>query len=160
LIFLAFRPLIALLHSTGLRRSEVLELDLEDYIAQTREIIIRSDKEKKVRQLFLSNDAAEALSQWLAVRGQAPGSLFTPLSKSGRPQPRPLTDRAIAWILQERAHRAKVAPFSPHDLRRGYISALFNSDLALSTVATLAGHAHTTTTTTYITTEKPRPKTV
>ncbi len=150
--------LIGLLHSTGLKRSEVINLNLEDYAQQTREITVYRGKNKKEHRLFVGNNAAESLSKWLTVRGRIPGRLFTPLSKSSQPQIRPLSDKAIAWILEERAHRAGVESFSPQDFRRSYISTLLNSGVDLKTVAAQAGHVFITTTRKYIA-DRKRPDT-
>jgi site-specific recombinase XerD len=42
-----------------------------------------------------------------------------------------------------------VAAFSPHDLRRSYISSLLALGVDLATVAAMAGHANLTTTARY-----------
>jgi site-specific recombinase XerD len=63
--------------------------------------------------------------------------------------PRRLTDKAVTWILQDRAQAAEVAAFSPHDLWRTWISTLLDAGADLVTVADLAGHANIATTAKY-----------
>src|SRR5919108_2525904 len=71
--------LIAVLYATGLRRSEVVGLDLCDYEATTGALIVRAGKGNKDRQLFTGSNAAQAIREWLAIRGTAPGALFVPI---------------------------------------------------------------------------------
>ena len=75
----------------------------------------------KDRQLFAWNGSAEVLLECLAIRERAPGPLFAPISQRGRLLPRRLTDKAVTWILQDRAQAAEMAAFSPHDLRHTWI---------------------------------------
>ena len=82
------------------------------------------------------------LLERLAIRERAPGPLFAPISQRGRLLPRRLTDKAVTWILQDRAQAAEVAAFSPHDLRHTWISTLLDADPDLITVADLTGHAN------------------
>lgn len=141
--------MLALLYGAGLRRSELVNLDVRDYQPSTGTLTVRQGKGNKDRQLFTGNGSAEALKAWLAVRGRKPGPLFLPLSKAGRLLPRRLTDKAVTWVLSERATQAGVEAFSPHDLRRSYISSLLASGVDLATVAAMAGHSNLTTTAKY-----------
>jgi integrase len=140
--------MLAVLYGSGPRRSELVQLDLEDYDPARGLLTVRRGKGNKDRPLFVDG-AGAALREWLAVRGQAPGPLFVPVSKRGRLLPRRLSDKAVTWILQTRAAQAGVAAFSPHDLRRTFISALLDASVDLATVADLAGHANISTTAKY-----------
>jgi integrase/recombinase XerD len=141
--------LIAMLYATGLRRSEVVGLDVCDYDSATGALVVRAGKGNKDRQLFTGSGAAEAVREWLIIRGAVPGPLFLPLNKSGRLITRRLSDKAIVHILKERAAEAAIKAFSPHDLRRSFISGLLSSGVDLVTVSAMAGHASVTTTAKY-----------
>src|SRR5262249_27552363 len=110
--------LIALLSRGGLRRSEVVALDLDDYVPETGAITVRSGKGRKGRTTYLDGGAAPAIADWLAVRGAEAGSLLCPVNKAGKITIRRLTDQAVLGALQKRAKQATVKGFSPHDLRR------------------------------------------
>src|SRR5438067_13823285 len=65
---------IVLLH-TGLRVSELLGLDLDQY--KGKHFVNVKRKGKKVsRQVFLSTEAREALTRYLEVRGKQLGPMF------------------------------------------------------------------------------------
>jgi integrase/recombinase XerC len=132
------------------RRDAALLLDVGDYDPVNGALTVRHGKGNKDRRLFAGNGAVEALREWLVRRGQAPGPLFVAISKGARLLSRRLSDKAVTWILQERAIAAGIATtFSPHDLRRTWISTLLDAGADLATVADLAGHANITTTAKY-----------
>jgi site-specific recombinase XerD len=141
--------LLAILYGTGLRRTEAVNLDSQDYDPITGALVIRAGKGNKDRQLFTGHSAAQAVCEWLVIRGHAPGPLFFPINKSGRLITRRLSDKAIVHILKERAAEADIKAFSPHDLRRSFISGLLSSGVDLVTVSAMAGHASVTTTAKY-----------
>lgn len=131
--------MLAVLYGTGPRRSEVVNLDLADYQSVSKALTVRQGKGNKDRLLLLNALCTQAVREWLMVRGQHPGPLFVPLSKGGRLLGRRLSDKAVTWILQTRAAQANVAAFSPHDLRRTFISSLLDASVDLATVLTWPG---------------------
>ncbi len=141
--------LLAVLCALGLRRSEVVALDRGDYTAQSEALVVRAGKGNKARLAYATGGAARALDAWLQVRGAEPGPLFWPVNKAGRLTTRRLTDQAVLTILRKRAAQASVPTFSPHDLRRTFISDLLDAGADISTVQSLAGHAQVTTTQRY-----------
>jgi integrase len=141
--------LVALLSRGGLRRSEVVALDLADYVWESGAITVRSGKGRKDRTTYLDGGAAAALWDWLAVRGATPGPLLCPVNKGGRITIRRLSDQAVLGALQKRAKQATVKRFSPHDLRRTFISDLLDAGADIATVQRMAGHASPETTSRY-----------
>src|SRR5437899_916319 len=55
--------------------------------------------------------------------------------------PRRMTAQSVLELLARRAGRSRVARFSPHDLRRTFISDLLEAGADITTVASLAGRA-------------------
>ncbi len=133
----------------GLRRSEVVNLDLSDFNPRTRALTIRGAKGRKDRSNYLPVGGVRAVSDWLKVRGVEPGPLLYPLNKARRIIPRRMSEQGVMAALQRRGRQAGIAPFSPHDLRRTFISDLLDAGADLVTVSQLAGHASPSTTSRY-----------
>lgn len=132
--------LLAVLLGCGLRRAELIALDLDDYDAGAGSLVVRG-KGNKERIVYLPDAATPHLRAWLALRGDQSGPLFLPVNKADRLQERRLSGSAVWDILSRLAARAGVAEFAPHDLRRSFISALLSADVDLHTVSQMAGHA-------------------
>ncbi len=141
--------LLAVLYGSGLRRSEIVALDLADYAPETDALTVRSGKGHKARICYTAEGSQAKLQAWLAARGLTPGPLFCPVRKDGAVQLRRMSPDAVRKALVKRGRAAGVAAFSPHDLRRTMISDLLNAGADISTVQQLAGHANVQTTTRY-----------
>lgn len=141
--------MLALLLGSGMRRSEVVALNREDYAQATGELTIRGGKGNKDRLVYARNGSQDALDAWLEYRGDDPGPLFWPVNKGGRMEPRRITTDALFLMVRKRATLARIAPFSPHDARRTFISLLLERGADISAVKALAGHASVDTTARY-----------
>ena len=141
--------LLALAYGAGLRRSEVVALDLADYEPETGQLTVRAGKGHKDRTAWVTNGSSLALADWLAVRGDEPGPLFAAIGKGGRLSQDRLSGQAVHVLLAKRAREAGVAHLSPHDLRRSFVSHLLDAGADITTVAKMAGHASVTTTARY-----------
>lgn len=141
--------LLAVLYGGGLRRSEAVALDLADYDRTTGALTVRAGKGKKARVAYATNGSKAAIEAWLAVRGDEAGALLCPVNKGGVVALRGMTDTAVLLILRRRAKRAGVGRFSPHDLRRSFVSHLLDAGADIASVQKLAGHANVQTTARY-----------
>lgn len=132
--------LISLLYGAGLRRAEVVALDLADY---TGEIIRAGD-----REIPLAVGAREAVDAWTAVRSRAPGPLLCPVLD----QPvgiRRMSTQAVLTALSRRSKDAGLArAIRPNDLRRAYIEQMLQRT-DVKTVQRLVGHSYPVTTARY-----------
>lgn len=140
--------IIALLRAGGLRRAEVCALTLADFNADAGTLAIHG-KGNKEREIPIHNGTLDALSDWLAIRGNEPGQIFTPINKGGAVIIRQMHSEAIFNLLAKRATEAGVKNLSPHDLRRTFVSDLLDAGADISIVQRLAGHANSTTTARY-----------
>ncbi len=140
--------LIAVLYAAGLRRSEVVALDVVDYDAESGGLIVKG-KGNKERIAYIDDGAADAVIGWVKLRGFDAGPLFCPVSQTGEVTVRRMTDQAVYAILRSRAQKAKVKVFSPHDLRRSCVSDLLDAGVDISVVQRFVGHANVTTTARY-----------
>jgi len=140
--------IIALLYSCGLRRDEVVSLDVGDFDIEGGELVIRG-KGNKERLAHVVNGAKAALLDWLTIRGDDPGPMFHPVRKGGLIVDGRLSTQAIYHLCQKRGASAGVAAYSPHDFRRSFVSDLLDRGADLSTVQRMAGHANIQTTARY-----------
>jgi integrase len=141
--------MIALLYGGGLRRSEAVALDVSDYDLTSGMLVVRHGKGNRDRVVYATNGAADALADWLVVRGEMDGPLFLPVNKGGLIGGHRLTGQAVLYILRRRAVQGAVTRLTPHDLRRTFVSDLLDAGADIVTVQHLAGHAQVTTTARY-----------
>jgi len=159
--------IIALAWATGARRSELAGLTLADvrWTSEDEADVTIHGKGDKTRTVYLYNGAANALRDWLAVRGDAVGALFYPVGKSGQivtakrsvgvksggtieVEPA-VSDEALAQMLTKRAAQAGVANLTWHDFRRSFAGNLLDNGADLATVQKLMGHSSPITTSNY-----------
>jgi len=140
---------VAVLYGAGLRRAEAVALEIADLDLDTGALAVRRGKGNKGRVVYLANGALDALRAWVDVRGAAPGALLCPVNRAGAVDVRHMSAEALVAALAKRAHAARVAAFSPHDLRRSFVSDLLDAGADLCAVQRLAGHAQPSTTSRY-----------
>ena len=141
--------IIALLKIAGLRRSEVAALQRENFNQNTQTLTIHG-KRNKVRTVPIEDQGAlDALSDWLYLRGEATGALFTRIRKGGTILMDGLSDQAIYSILKKRGEEAGLSEFTPHDMRRTFAGDLLDAGVDLVTVKNLMGHSDANTTAGY-----------
>lgn len=140
--------LIAILRGAGLRRAEVVKLNLSDF-NNDGGLKIKSSKGKVDRTVYLSDGAIALVNDWIEIRTRKPGSLLCQVNKSGRVVYQQLTPQAVLFILQKRGLEAGIEHFSPHDLRRTFVSDLLDAGVDIATVQSLAGHSNVQTTSRY-----------
>jgi len=141
--------IFAVLYVAGLRRSELVALDLEHWNRVTGELLIRSGKGGKDRRVFVANGAGRALDAWLGARGDSEGPLLFALRKGGRLTGRRMSTQAVQDVCTKRAREARVTIFTPHDLRRSFVTDLLDAGEDIVTVQRAAGHANVQTTARY-----------
>jgi site-specific recombinase XerC len=140
--------ILALLLGAGLRRAECAALALSDYSAESADITVHGKGDKQ-RLMPLGVTANQAVHDWLLVRGECPGSLLCRVGKDGTIEQEGISSQAIYAALVKRGNAARVAHFSPHDLRKTYASGLIDLSGDISTVSRLLGHASIDTTAIY-----------
>jgi integrase/recombinase XerC len=140
--------LLAVLYGAGLRRAEVVQLDVSDLAVESGALVVHG-KGNKVRLAYVPESGRPLLAPWVSHRGADAGPLFLPVQKDGVFVMRRLTEGAIYKILERRARVAGVPHFSPHDCRRTFIGDLLDAGADMSAVKELAGHASIETTARY-----------
>jgi site-specific recombinase XerD len=140
--------ILGLLYGIGLRRSELVRLDIADFDSGDGVLTIRG-KGKEARTAYVVEEARTVLERWLRVRGIGTGAMFFRVNKSGHLVLKRLTCEGIAHILTKRAGATNVERFSCHDLRRSFVTNLLDAGVDLALVQKLAGHRQISTTAIY-----------
>lgn len=145
--------ILAMLYGGGLRRAELAKLPAAS-IDLERETVRVFGKGKKERLVPLQVGTIAALEAWLYHRGFVKGvrpkhPLILAISRKGRVRRQGITGQAIYKILARRGEEAGVEVFSPHDLRRSFISDILDAGADLATAQKLAGHEDVNTTARY-----------
>lgn len=133
--------------STGLRLAELCSLDR--YLDLERgEFSIRG-KGDKIRVVFLSSSAKNAVKHYLAKRIDPEEALFVSIDKSGNVIGR-ITPRSAERVVALRARQAGIAkPVHAHELRHSFATDLLVNGADLRSVQELLGHANISTTQIY-----------
>jgi site-specific recombinase XerD len=140
--------LLSVLYGIGLRRSEVVGLNFDDYHATDGTLSI-DGKGGKPRIGPVLENVKVAMDAWVNARDDWDGPLFVPFVRGGKISRRRLTAEGLALILRRRGEEAGVEKFSLHDLRRTFITDLLTAGADLSVVQKLAGHRNISTTLIY-----------
>jgi len=135
-----------LLFSTGLRVSELCALN-RDHIneAKSGEFSVRG-KGDKIRVVFLSETAKQALKDYLNKRVDVEEALFVSTgSRVSR-----LTSRSVERIVKHYAIKAGISKkVTPHVIRHCFATDLLSAGADLRSVQSLLGHSNITTTQIY-----------
>ncbi|MEY4474207.1 MAG: hypothetical protein RL671_2511 [Pseudomonadota bacterium] len=137
--------LLELLYGSGLRASELVSLPL-NAVPRDAPFLNITGKGGQQRLVPVSTRARQALSRWLALRGDKGRLLFPSTGKSGH-----LTRVRLFQLLRELALRAGLDPerVSPHVLRHAFATHLLEGGADLRVLQTLLGHADIATTQIY-----------
>ena len=139
---------IAVLQSTGGRRSEIAGLLIEDYDHAERSVRVIG-KGNKQRTGYLHPAAAGYVDRWLVLVGERQGPVFRRVDRWGNIGAFPLTSRAVGLIVDHRRGQCRLPPLSTHDYRRTFIGELLDAGADLVTVQELVGHQNPGTTAAY-----------
>jgi integrase len=135
------RALFAVLYGAGLRVAELTGLEVGHYETEQGVVRVVAGKGRKDRNVPAHPTCAAHVADWLEERGPAPGALFVALDRTAARRVRRLTEQAIRDVCERRAAQASIPPFTPHDLRRSFVSDLLAAGVDVVTVQKLAGHA-------------------
>ncbi|WP_454256528.1 tyrosine recombinase XerC [Pseudomonas sp. Marseille-Q8238] len=137
--------MLELFYSSGLRLSELVNLDLDGLDLAAGLVRVRG-KGNKTRELPIGSKAREALQQWLPLRqlsNPPDAALF--VSQQGRR----IGARAVQLRVRQAGVRELGQHVHPHMLRHSFASHMLESSQDLRAVQELLGHADIATTQIY-----------
>jgi len=143
------RAILELLFSTGLRVSELCSLNRDINLASD-ELSVRG-KGEKIRVVFLSDRAKEAVREYLAKRADMAEALFIQLGRNNTEErDSRITSRSVERIVKQYAIKAGITKkVTPHVIRHSFATDLLQNGADLRSVQALLGHAHIGTTQIY-----------
>lgn len=143
------KALLELFFSTGLRLAELCSLN-RDLDLSKDEFSIRG-KGEKVRVVFLSEQAKNAIKGYLSKRDDMEEAMFVQLSKNKTSdKDLRLTPRSIQRIVKKYAIKAGISKnVTPHMLRHSFATDLLQNGADIRSVQMMLGHANIATTQVY-----------
>jgi site-specific recombinase XerD len=148
------KAIMELLFSSGLRVSELINLNRDNVNLKRKEFMVRG-KGQKDRPVFISDSAADAIADYLAERKDSLPALFlnnsrnTPLMGTSGDYRR-LTPRSIQRIIEKYVRAAGITKHvTPHTFRHSFATDLLMNGADLRSVQSLLGHANISTTQIY-----------
>lgn len=137
------KVIIGLIYSSGLRRSELLNLRKEDIIASKKMIFVRGGKGRKDRITLLSEYALEIIEEYLDK--YKPN--YWVLEGPGRKR---YSATSVGNIVKRTAIDARVSiKVTPHILRHSFATHLLEQGVDLRYIQELLGHTNSSTTEIY-----------
>jgi site-specific recombinase XerD len=145
------RAILEMLFSTGLRVSELAALT-NDIDFSVDEFSIRG-KGGKVRVVFISPDARNAVMNYMKNRKDMDEALFVKVDEEGRGRKgktSALTRRTIERIVKHYAIKAGISKkVTPHVIRHCFATGLLSNGADIRSVQVMLGHANIATTQVY-----------
>ena len=148
------KAILELLFSTGLRVSELCNLSQEDVDLSRDEFSVRG-KGDKIRVVFLSDSARDAVREYLKSRKDFDDAMFIQYGKNAKNTETKnkdlrLTPRSVQRIIKKYATLAGITrKVTPHVIRHSFATDLLQNGADLRSVQALLGHANIATTQVY-----------
>ena len=144
------RAWLEVLYASGLRVSELVGIDLDDFELRSRLLKVRG-KGAKERIVPFGKKAADAIRAYLAERGKLVGDRHDdeqPLFVNYRGDR--ITARSVRRLLERYVRDAALrSGISPHTLRHSFATHLLNAGADLRAIQELLGHVSLSTTQKY-----------
>ena len=149
------QAILELLFSTGLRVSELSNLNRDNINLKSGEFSIRG-KGGKIRIVFISDSAKKTLIEYLKKRKDVDPALFINFKNSNKTvekksvSPLRLTPRSVQRIVRSCATKAGIVKkVTPHTLRHSFATDLLTNGADIRSVQSMLGHSSITTTQIY-----------
>ncbi len=152
LLNLRDRSILELFFSTGMRVSELVNLNRGDINLGKGEFSVRG-KGGKIRVVFLSDQAKNALKEYLEARKDIDEALFIRFVKEDKLSVNEnlrITARSVERIIKKRAIEAGLTKkVTPHTLRHSFATDLLMNGADIRSVQAMLGHSNISTTQIY-----------
>lgn len=158
------RAILELMFSSGLRVSELTNLNKEHVNLKTREFMVRG-KGQKDRPIFISQRAADWVIKYIDSRKDNLSPLFISYSGTNNTTNdgnfKRLTPRSVQRMVKNMALKAGITKkVSPHTMRHSFATNLLTNGADMRSVQELLGHSNIATTQIYTHVTNPHLKKV
>lgn len=143
------KAILETLFSTGLRVSELVSLN-QDIDLSRDELTVRG-KGEKLRVVFFSPSAKEAIRAYCSARKDFDEALFIQYGKNASSQKeRRITTRSVERLVKQYAIKAGITKkVTPHVVRHSFATDLLQNGADIRSVQAMLGHASINTTQIY-----------
>lgn len=169
LIGIRDQALLAIMYVCGLRRAEIVGLDVDDYDPNAGSLLVRG-KGNRERLVYVADPGAlELLDAWLKIRREAAqadeeleratgirrglymdhGPLFYKTNGHRAIYPDRMAATTLHFMVTRRGKMADLPDLTCHDMRRSYATNLLDAGADVLTVSKLMGHQSLDTTRVY-----------
>lgn len=151
------RAMLALLVGCGLRRAELLGLDVKDIQQREGRWVIPDlcGKGNRIRTVPVPAAVKARVDEWLLAACIDQGKIFRPVNKGGRVTGDAIKDEKAVWqVVLKYARATSLGKLSPHDLRRTCAKLCRKAGGDLEQIQLLLGHASIQTTERYLGTDQ------
>lgn len=147
------KAIIELLFSSGLRVSELINLNRDHINTTRREFMVRG-KGQKDRPVFISENASIHIENYLSARTDNLPALFINYSRNNKSETsgnfRRLNARSIQRLVTKYARLAGITKHvTPHTMRHSFATDLLMNGADIRSVQVMLGHSNISTTQVY-----------
>lgn len=146
------RALLAILIYGGLRRQEVLDLEIGDIDFKAGKLLVRSGKGNKSRAIFPCQACLLAVKEWLTLRPKSPHNYLFIVDRRRR-----LGEDGLRRLVEEAKSLADLrdrAYIKPHAMRHAAATRLLRNGADLRSIQHFLGHSSLQTTAIYLHTDE------
>lgn len=149
------KAMVALFVSAGLRKSELINLKLSDFDAQTGMITLRNTKREERSTIFISDMAVDYINSYIKNRKCESEFLFT--SESNNSKGTPLTSVG-AWSIIKKAYDKAGLSGDVHKLRHTTASLMADNGASAFDIKDHLRHTSVTTSQKYVALSEERKR--
>lgn len=146
------RALLLLGFAGGFRRSELVGLDVSDFVRSAHGVAVtlrrsKTDQTAEGRLIDIPrergrNCPVQAVERWLTASGIENGAMFRPVNRHGVISDARLSAEAVSLIIKQRVSAAGFDPtgFSGHSLRAGFVTSAVTDGVPTWKIRAQTGH--------------------
>ncbi len=146
---LMHRAMLMTLYGTGVRRTELCQLRVDDVDSKRMVIRVRHGKGGRDRDVLLSATLLDTLREYW--KWMKPKTYLFPGTVNGWRADKPITPKVVWNAVNEAKIRAGISKrVSPHTLRHSFATHMLEAGADLRTIQVLLGHAELADTAVYL----------